>query len=1269
MAQSSLGGTNMSNTSAITAVRRNRERMRRQQLEMSIDQNEELPSFAEPRRVAQRQDSLTRSIQNTLGDPKAVSSIIGQGMNNWLGTSRNSSSAVNNQSRPQQDRSRVHKEDQPNLKPLSNTVGHAAHQRQPISSASGHHRSTSQVSSADNSHSKARNANLRLNSSSMKGGSIHHSNYGTPSHPQHTQSKSASNDTKPSIPSLTSPKHSDQVSNRERIESTELPSEMEIIFKEMRMNDQPLAAIQTPQFGSEFNFIKTETKPNNSTSSTHQGGPDSEMQDSDSDSSGDEDESESDDSEEEQDDKDMWNLGTWKELEPPSTTASVTKNESSSKKIKTKNNKNSNQSQVSQSSGFKANNSSSIQSSQQRRGRPAECKPLTHLKSEQVSDPFKQRSHSSTPKVSEGNQKSLGEKFKPKVRSSSSSQRHSSPAQGRTPSAHCSSVSSNQPSKKKKDTTVVRDSSNESKKSSSKFSSTKSNSSGSRSGKSSNDAYKKTAHPSVRPKQPENIKHSSTNNRSSSPSVPASVSNLTLSSTNPSIDQRHRIGGKKMKDAERKNLVISSAESSDDELASSSSSSSENEDSDSEENVFLNARKSSSVWNSIPSTKRRTNSSSSVVKEGKNSVDHPHYQSSKGNQVVPVPAKKQSNSHKSKVKSGHKINDSRSAPSALNRPDEMLPSKPSMKITISKQTIQSNIETSKGKKSSRDSYESKPKQRKKHKIKEKSLQVPEACSASSIKQSKELRKKPKKSKRNTSPSLPAQILRSESPKRYPALWVKLHLSQLNKPSEEKNPVKSESSKSNTKCNYSKKSRAPEFDDIHGSTPTHLSAMSTGSQTEQPVRRAENVQVAVADGSSDWSPRTSSSLQKRKHPQSTNENSSSLNNHKKRRKYDSSLAAGDTTQTTKGTKQKRENAQWKNIKKEQQSNPPWSEKDQPEYLKQQMTPPPPATSQNQQRTSTYVLEPCQITSQSIISEPDSSWQEQEKLLSSYEYMKVGKRLKHEGDQLSDRKTKRTKVGESLRRALYYFEATLCFVMNGYVLEMENESGENTPGSGNSPAGMYNQTIAFFDYILKMRPHGEVEEIAFKRLTLSCIRSQALLYLRIYKLKKDLVGKYSDILAEHFTHNTNKPNRTPSSPWRAINGQNVVSPISPAIPSPYGISVPGPSPIAGNNANNSCESIPAQINKMTSPASQNGVLMSPQIHEMMKVYHLVTTNLLQAHDKWDLAETLYAEHSDFFKTVDTLCGQPLTLYTSLRDMATYNRVILHRLRDAYLKSPRE
>ena len=32
-------------------------------------------------------------------------------------------------------------------------------------------------------------------------------------------------------------------------------------------------------------------------------------------------------------------------------------------------------------------------------------------------------------------------------------------------------------------------------------------------------------------------------------------------------------------------------------------------------------------------------------------------------------------------------------------------------------------------------------------------------------------------------------------------------------------------------------------------------------------------------------------------------------------------------------------------------------------------------------------------------------------------------------------------------------------------------------------MYNQTIAFFDYILKMRPHGEVEEIAFKRLTLS------------------------------------------------------------------------------------------------------------------------------------------------------------------------------------------
>ena len=56
------------------------------------------------------------------------------------------------------------------------------------------------------------------------------------------------------------------------------------------------------------------------------------------------------------------------------------------------------------------------------------------------------------------------------------------------------------------------------------------------------------------------------------------------------------------------------------------------------------------------------------------------------------------------------------------------------------------------------------------------------------------------------------------------------------------------------------------------------------------------------------------------------------------------------------------------------------------------------------------------------------------------MREGKRLKHEGDSYTDMKTGRTRTGESLSRALLYFEASLCFLMNGFMLEVENSSGK-------------------------------------------------------------------------------------------------------------------------------------------------------------------------------------------------------------------------------------
>lgn len=48
------------------------------------------------------------------------------------------------------------------------------------------------------------------------------------------------------------------------------------------------------------------------------------------------------------------------------------------------------------------------------------------------------------------------------------------------------------------------------------------------------------------------------------------------------------------------------------------------------------------------------------------------------------------------------------------------------------------------------------------------------------------------------------------------------------------------------------------------------------------------------------------------------------------------------------------------------------------------------------------------------------------------------MKHDGDGMVDSRTGRTRQGDALIRALSYFEASLFFIMSGYV--MENESSE-------------------------------------------------------------------------------------------------------------------------------------------------------------------------------------------------------------------------------------
>lgn len=48
-------------------------------------------------------------------------------------------------------------------------------------------------------------------------------------------------------------------------------------------------------------------------------------------------------------------------------------------------------------------------------------------------------------------------------------------------------------------------------------------------------------------------------------------------------------------------------------------------------------------------------------------------------------------------------------------------------------------------------------------------------------------------------------------------------------------------------------------------------------------------------------------------------------------------------------------------------------------------------------------------------------------------------------------------------------------------------------------------------------------------------------------------------------------------------------------------------------------------MTSPPTQNSVMLAPKTYEMFKQYHTIMANLMQAHEKWEQAESLITEHS--------------------------------------------
>ncbi|XP_067404201.1 AF4/FMR2 family member 2 isoform X2 [Emydura macquarii macquarii] len=238
-----------------------------------------------------------------------------------------------------------------------------------------------------------------------------------------------------------------------------------------------------------------------------------------------------------------------------------------------------------------------------------------------------------------------------------------------------------------------------------------------------------------------------------------------------------------------------------------------------------------------------------------------------------------------------------------------------------------------------------------------------------------------------------------------------------------------------------------------------------------------------------------------------------------------------------------------------------------------------------------------------------------------YMQEAKKLKHKADALL----------EKFGKAVNYADAALSFIECGNAMERD-------PLEAKSPYTMYSETVELIRYAMRLKNFtGSSATEGDKKLAVLCYRCLSLLYLRMFKLKKDHAMKYSRSLMEYFK-NSSKTSQAPS-PWGG-NGKSTET------PSPMSLS---PSPVSSVGSSTG-----------TAGSSSAGTITIPQrIHHMAASHVNITNNVLRSYEHWDMADKLTKENKEFFVDLDSVMG-PLTQHRSMTSLVRYVRQGLHWLR---------
>nr|XP_045375655.1 AF4/FMR2 family member 3 [Camelus bactrianus] len=243
-----------------------------------------------------------------------------------------------------------------------------------------------------------------------------------------------------------------------------------------------------------------------------------------------------------------------------------------------------------------------------------------------------------------------------------------------------------------------------------------------------------------------------------------------------------------------------------------------------------------------------------------------------------------------------------------------------------------------------------------------------------------------------------------------------------------------------------------------------------------------------------------------------------------------------------------------------------------------------------------------------------------------FMQEAKRMKHKADAMV----------EKFGKALNYAEAALSFIECGNAMEQG-------PMESKSPYPMYSETVELIRYAMRLKTHsGPNATPEDKQLAALCYRCLALLYWRMFRLKRDHAVKYSKALIDYFK-NSSKAAQAPS-PWGA-------SGKSTGTPSPMS---PNPSPTNSVGSQGSLSN--------ASTLSPSTIVSIPQrIHQMAANHVSITNSILHSYDYWEMADSLAKENREFFNDLDLLMG-PVTLHSSMEHLVQYSQQGLHWLRNS-------